>query len=141
MTPFSLLCAACGLSAKEAAEFLRVRPDTALSWSSGRRTPSDDVLKELATLHRLIHLTAEQFIETMRDLVRNAPDDAKPTVIFLGYCADDAEAQALGLPFASCHAIMLSHVIADAIRSGQQVRLAPRGATPATAAAADARDR
>ena len=133
MTPFSLLCSACGLSKREAAEFLRVRPDTALSWSSGRRTPSDDVLKELAALARAIERAASEAICDIRASGSHH--------IELGFCTDDAEAQSLGLPFASCHGAILAQVIAASILDGRSVMLVPRGSTPASALAADAHNR
>ena len=51
MTLVSALISACGLSNREAAKYLDVRLDTLHSWSSGRRTPPDGAVHQLAQLY------------------------------------------------------------------------------------------
>lgn len=51
MTLVSALITACGLSNREAANYLDVRLDTLHSWSSGRRTAPDGAVRQLAQLY------------------------------------------------------------------------------------------
>lgn len=131
MTPYDLLRRRCGLSQPEAAEFHKVRLDTVKSWCSGRNRANDGVLAELRRLHAQIERVAAEALAA----IAAAPAAEE---IELGYAADDHEAQGLGWPCVGAQAASLGLVIA---RCDRPVRLAPRGSTVATAAAADAHRR
>jgi hypothetical protein len=142
MTPFSLLCGICGLSTREAAAFHGVRHDTTLSWSSGRRSPPPAVLEDLVRLAEVIKAdAARQIAHLQAKLAETRAADRMPAFIELGYAAADHEAQLLGLPCVGAHAALLGLIIAGLIRDGtvpaSALRLVPRGATAATAPAAD----
>jgi hypothetical protein len=137
MTPFALLTRLCGLSPREAAAVLKVRPDTVNSWITGRRSPSPAILTELVKLLRVIEGVAAAALETVREQPASQIGGA---IVELGFCADDAEAQNLGFPCAGAHAAMLARVAAGLIEAGQEIRLVPRGSTVATALAADQRE-
>ena len=119
MTPFALLASLAGLSHREAAEFLNVRVDTAKSWSAGRRACPAYALDELKAL-----------------IARQERAAREPDAIELGYPADDAEARALGWTCVGAWRAMAARLLAVEPRA----RLVPRGSTPATAAAGDARE-
>lgn len=108
-----------------------VRLDTVKSWCSGRNRANDGVIRELRQLHAKIERVATEALV----LISRAPDAEE---IELGYAADDHEAQALGWPCVGAQAASLGLVIA---RCDRPVRLVPRGATVATAAAAEAHQR
>jgi hypothetical protein len=117
-----------------------------MSWSSGRRSPPQAVLEDLARLHQLIKATAVQQIAQMKTLLVKAKAENKmPAFIELGYAADDQEAQLLGLPCVGAHAALLGLIMAGLILDGSvpasSLRLVPRGSTPTTAGAADAHRR
>lgn len=126
-TIIALLANRCGLSNREAAEFLGVRPDTFNAWSSGRNKAKPGPVSELQALYAMIEQAADAAVETI--LATAAPGED----IELGYCADDYEAQQLGFPFASCHRAMLGLIVA--YLSGHSITLVPRGSTSGTAAA------
>lgn len=133
MTPYALMLQACGLSIREAAAFHGVREDTVKSWSSGRARDGhpDGPLRELRALHDRIAAAAEAALA----LIEGRPDAAE---IEIGYPADDHEAQAIGFPCVGAWRAMAAMAVAGLDRP---VRLVPRGATLATAAAADVHDR
>ncbi len=130
MTPFALLEALAGLSHREAAEFHKVRPDTVQSWATGRNRCPDGALNELRALIGAQERAAAQAIDIIKD--------EAPEAVDLGFPADDAEARSLGWPCVGAWAAMAARIIAD---SPLPVRLVARGATPASAAAADERER
>lgn len=130
-TAFALLLDRCGLSHREAAVLLEVRPDTVKSWSAGRNRPPAGVLADLRRLYAAIERAAAEAVAQ----IALAPADAE---IELGLASDDAEAQGLGWPCVGAQAAMLGIVAA---RCGRPVRIVPRGSTLATAAAADAHGR
>lgn len=131
MTTFALLCARCGLSLREAADFLDVRPDTIKSWSTGRRCPPDDTITALRDLYARIEKAAAEAVK----LAKQAPPDA---TLELGIAADDHEARSLGWPCVGAQAASLGLAAA---RLTHTVVIVPRGSTAATAAAADVHDR
>jgi hypothetical protein len=131
VTVYGLLIQACGLSHREAAELHGVRADTVKSWSAGRRGAPEGALAELRALHARIRLAADQ----SREMIRQT---AAGVAIEVGYPADDHEARALGFPCVGAWRAMMARVVAEADR---RITLVPRGATPATAAAADAHRR
>lgn len=131
MTPFALLLQLCGLSHREGGDFLDVRPDTVKSWSAGRNRVPAGVIEQLRDLARALDRTAERAVET---ILAETPETAD---IEIGYPTDDYEARALGLPCVGAWSAMAARVIAAIDRP---VRLVPRGSTPATAAAIEARE-
>ena len=52
MTNFKTALQICGLSHREAATFLNVRPDTVHSWSNGRNPVPAGVLDQLSDLYK-----------------------------------------------------------------------------------------
>lgn len=95
MTSFTLLIDRCGLSLREAAEFLCVRPDTVKSWSSGRNPAPAAVLGELRALYAMIERAAGELIEQAETLVKKHGDAAE---IALEIAANDGEARKRGWP-------------------------------------------
>lgn len=132
MTTYAALCAACGLSLREAADFNRVRLDTAKSWSSGRNGAPAGALQELAELRNLIEEAADQVVD------RTLAMAPAPPVVELGLASDDHEARSLGWPCVGTHRVLLGCVASGLIVAGLDVVIVPRGSTPATAGAADA---
>lgn len=132
-TQFAVLCQTCGLSQREAAEFLDVRIDTSKSWSQGRRAAPDGVIDALAALAEKIDGAAAAAIEQFADIVNQ--QGSPPDVIELGLAADDHEAQSLGWPCVGAHAAVLGLTIARGMRRGYRFAVVPRGSTVATAAA------
>jgi len=132
MTLFALLLDRCGLSYREAADFLSMRLDSVKSCAVGRRTAPPGAIAELRALYRQIERAADEAVGDMRALIkkRGAPEE-----IELGIASDDHEAQSLGLPCVGAHAALLGLVAA---RLDVPVIIVPRGSTPATAGAADA---
>lgn len=135
MTPAALLIALAGLSHREAGGVCRVRIDTIRSWSAGRNRAPPGALNDLRALIARQERAAAEAVAQIAALVqtRGAPDE-----IEIGYPADDYEAQSLGWPCVGAWQAMAARVIATA---PVRIVLVPRGSTPATAAAADARDR
>jgi len=81
---------------------------------------------------------------TVLKALQNAVDEAMdaidkqhetPTVIELGICTDDHEAQTLGWLTASIHRRVIGMVAAQCIELGHKVEVVPRGTTIATATA------
>lgn len=132
MTPFGLLLNLSGLSHREAGDILKVRADTLKSWVHGRRAPPPTVLDVLADLIRRQERAADEALDSIDDLVEGANP---PEALEIGYPADDHEAQSLGWPCVGAWQAMAARVIAGAY---VPVKLVPRGASLATAAAADA---
>ncbi len=142
ITIFALLCQACGLSHREAAEALRVRLDTVKSWSAGRNRAPEPVLAELAALAAGIETAAAEVLARIEDLeVQARAAGIEKTESELGVAIDDAEAQALGWPCVGAQRACIALVVARGTRRGYRFRVAPRGATVPTAAAADAHGR
>ena len=132
MTPFKLLMDLCGLSIREAADYLGVRLDTAKSWSADRRTCPESVLDDLRTLASRQATAAEQALAVL------ASHSTAPDEIELGYPVDDHEAKTLGWPCIGAWKGMAARFVAG---SPVRVIMVPRGSTVATAAAIDARER
>lgn len=135
---FALLLHTCGLSHREAAELLNIRPDTVKSWAAGRRNCPDAVLADLAAIADSIDRAAEQTIDQIDSV---AAAKGAPETIELGIASDDHEAQSLGWPTVSVQRAMLGLVLGRGIAMGYRFAIVPRGSTPSTAAAADAHDR
>ena len=135
---FALLAQVCGLSHREAADFLDARPDTIQSWSTGRRTAPDGAIEELAALADRIDEEADVFIAALET---QAADFGEPDVVELGLAADDNEAQSLGWPCVGAHRAVLGLAVARGMAEGYRFRIVPRGSTLPTAAASDAHGR
>jgi hypothetical protein len=137
ITTFTLLCDRCGLSHREAAAFLNVRPDTVKSWSSGRNAAPAGAINELRALYAMIERAASEAVSQAAALEASG---RAPDVIELALASDDHEAQQppLGWPCVGAQAAMLGIVAA---KLGRPVKIVPRGSTPATAVAADRHDK
>ncbi len=95
MPPFSLLIDRCGLSHREAADFLGVRPDTVSSWASGRRATPDAVMADLRALYATIERAAGELIKQADALTKKHGEAAE---IALEIAPSDAEARKRGWP-------------------------------------------
>lgn len=134
MTPIFALLTLSGLSQREAAAFLGVTLSSVDKMSRGIRGAPDGVIRDLS---RLIQ-TQECMAERALDLIDEAVKSGKLSgPVELGFPSDDQEAQSLGLPTVSAWAAVAARVIAAC---EWPVQLVPRGSTPATARAADARE-
>jgi len=108
---------------------LGVRSDTAKSWSSGRRTPPDQVINELITLADLIDDRADGTLNE----IDNFPEI--PEFIEIGIASDSHEAQDLGFPCVAAHRALIALVVSRGMAAGHKFIVVPRGSTVATAAA------
>lgn len=130
MTLFDLLRRACGLSQQEAADLLGVALATVKAWGRAKNKAPPGVIAELRALYARIDEAANQMLDVI--------EEQDPTDIELGFPADEHEAQAMGWPCVGAWRAMAGIVVAAI---DKPVRLVPRGSTPSTAAAADARER
>lgn len=131
MTPAALLIQLAGLSHREAAEFLGVRPDTVQSWHR-RRNPSAAGRGVIDDLRTLIAKQERAAAEAVAQMAKLARKHGAPAEIEIGYPADDHEARHLGWPCVGAWRSMAARVVAA---SPMPIKLVPRGSTPATAAA------
>lgn len=128
MTKFGLLLELSGLSTVEAAAFLKLSPVDVGCWSRGD------------------HIAPKEALERLRDLIANQAQAAReasdiiqqhrPDQIELGYPSDDNEARSIGWPCVAAWKAMAARFVAECPAA---VILVPRNSTPATAAAAFAR--
>ena len=121
MTLIATILRGCGLSQREAADFLGVRLDTLKSWSAGRNpTPQGalDQLHELATRQEQV---ASEAVEIWQE-------QGEPSQIEIGIASDDHEAQSLGWPCVGAHAAVARRVW-EILPQGVAVRIVPRGST------------
>ena len=137
-TLFAVLAQVCGLSHKEAADFLGVRVDTVKSWSAGRSQPPVGVLDELSLLATRIIAVADGVVG---GIIAHAPGDPGAGVVELGVASDDHEAQDLGWPCVGAHRAAIGLAAARAMIEGYTVEIVPRGSTVSTAAAIQAHDK
>jgi hypothetical protein len=117
-TAIALIASRCGLSQREAAEFLNVRLDTVKNWCINRRFTPPGAIEQLRGLHARIERAAAEALAQMSDL------GGRPDVVELGLATDDAEAQTLGWPCVGAHAAVLGLVAA---RTALPVVVVPRG--------------
>jgi DNA-binding transcriptional regulator YiaG len=104
-TAFAILVERCGLSQREAAEFLRVRLDTVKSWCTGRNVAKPAVLAELRGLHADIQAAADTLVlqvESLLDLQQQRGLNQR--AIVFGLAETDDVARALGFPSQGPHA-------------------------------------
>lgn len=123
----ALAIAACGLSQREAADYLGVRRDTIGKALIGRGSVPAGWLRELRDLHERQQQAADQVMESI-------PED-HDGIVEIGIASDDAEAQAppLGWPCVGAQ-MAVARLLWEA---GLDVVTVPRGATMVSAAAAD----
>lgn len=128
MTAFYGLATLCGLSHREAADFLGVKIDRVKSWSAGRNGTPVGIIDELRLLHARQRRAAAHNLAVIRK--------TKPELIQFGIASDDHEARIAGWPCVGAQRAMYALVIA---RMSVPTRIVPAGSTVATAAAADQR--
>jgi len=98
-TPFAVLTERCGLSQREAAEFLKVRIDTVKSWSAGRNVAKPEVLAELRSLYANIQAASEELAQNVTKLLaRQSELGIKQHAIGFGVAETDDVARAFGFP-------------------------------------------
>jgi hypothetical protein len=124
MTLFSLLCSVCGLSHREAADFLGVRLDTVKSWSAGRNRAPDGVLDALADLAAKIDAAAD---ETVDEIARQSKrSKATPAEVELVISPNDAAARKRGWPCVGAHRAVLALIVARGMAEGYKFTIVPR---------------
>lgn len=131
-----LLIELCGLSHREAAEFLNVREDTVKSWFRTRpNIAKPGVTASLRALAMQQKAAAARQIDLIGELIaqHGAPDQ-----IELSLSSDDYEAQSKGWPCVGAERRAYA-IVAGAVSI--PVTLVPRGSTPASAAASDQHDK
>jgi hypothetical protein len=98
-TPFAVLAERCGLSQREAAEFLKVRLDTVKSWSAGRNASKAAVLAELRALYGDIQAAAEKLSRENERLLQQQRERGVPQRgLVFGFAETDDVARAYGFP-------------------------------------------
>jgi hypothetical protein len=98
-TPFAVLAERCGLSQREAAEFLKVRLDTVKSWSAGRNAAKPAVLAELRALYGEIQAAAEKLSQENERLLKQQRERGVPhRGLVFGFAETDDVARAYGFP-------------------------------------------
>jgi len=98
-TPFAVLAERCGLSQREAAEFLKVRLDTVKSWCAGRNVARPSVLAELRALYGTIQTAAENLARDNERLIEQQRQrGVQPRAIVFGLAETDDVARAYGFP-------------------------------------------
>lgn len=115
-TLYALLASRCGLSQREAADWLGVRIDTVKSWACGRNRAPQGVIDELRRLHAQIERAADESLK----VIAAHPD----TPVKIGVVADDAEAQALGYPCVGVHRAVCGRVAAT---TKERIEIVKRG--------------
>jgi hypothetical protein len=132
---YKVLLDVSGLSQKRAADFHSVRLDTVKSWCGGRNEAPVGVVSELADLIERMSNAIDQAVAKIDEMQTK---HGNPQTIELGFCTDDYEAETLGWPSANVHSRVIGRIAASATAKGYDVKIVPRGSTPATSAAADA---
>jgi hypothetical protein len=97
VTAFSALMQRCGLSQREAAEFLDVRLDTVKSWCSGRNPTRHLILAELRQLYRKVERAGRDYAKFRLQLL-NHQGKQVDRYLKIGTALDDRDAKALGFP-------------------------------------------
>ena len=124
-TLYDILLRASGLSQSEAANVHEARLDSVQKWCSGKSTPPDGVLRELAKL--IVHQTtqADRALEIIEE------EDAPETdAVVLGLARSDKEAQELGWPSITAQAITIAIVAAHVVDEGKEVEVVARDTFP-----------
>lgn len=124
LTTFKLLSNLCGLSLREATDFLDVRHDTVTSWSCGRRHAPEPVISELVKLANKIDTAAMIVISQIES---TTPDDLSPPVeLSLALCDVEARFLVLELPYIGTEAAALSRVIVWCHNNDINIEVVPR---------------
>ncbi len=98
-TPFAVLAERCGLSQREAAEFLKVRIDTIKSWCAGRNVAKPTVLAELRELYAKIQAAADKLAQNNERLLQlQGERKIEQRAIVFGLAETDDVARAYGFP-------------------------------------------
>ena len=98
-TPFAVLAERCGLSQREAAEFLKVRIDTVKSWCAGRNVAKPAVLAELRELYAKIQTAADKLAQDNERLLELQRErKIQQRAIVFGLAETDDVARAYGFP-------------------------------------------
>jgi plasmid maintenance system antidote protein VapI len=98
-TPFAVLAERCGLSQREAAEFLKVRIDTIKSWCAGRNVAKPNVLAELRELYAKIQAAADKLAQDNERLLEQQRErKIQQRAIVFGLAETDDVARAYGFP-------------------------------------------
>jgi hypothetical protein len=98
-TPFAVLAERCGLSQREAAEFLKVRIDTVKSWCAGRNVAKPAVLAELRGLYASIQAAADKLAQDNKRLLEQQRErGVEQRGIVFGLAETDDVARAFGFP-------------------------------------------
>ena len=98
-TPFAVLAERCGLSQREAAEFLKVRIDTIKSWCAGRNVAKPAVLAELRELYAKIQAAADKLAQDNERLLEQQRErNIRQRGIVFGLAETDDVARAYGFP-------------------------------------------
>lgn len=142
MTPFAALQSLCGLSNREAAEFLSTKESYVEKMRSGAKRAGREYLSSLQELWTGIETAAVDAAEELTQAGVLARADS----IEIGYPVDDHEARALGFPCVGAWRQMAARLIDELMLIDEdfdptRITLVPRGSTLATAAAADAHGR
>lgn len=133
MNELRLFVEACGLSQREAAEYLEVRRDTVDRALRGRdKTPAGWLVELAALLSRQRRAADEAY--------RLWNDHGRPGEIEIGVSSDDHEAQSLGWPCVGAH-IAVIRLLRERLPDDVRLIPVPRGSTVATAAATDAHEK
>ena len=133
MTLFSSILKLSGLSIREAAEFLEVRPDTVKSWSAGRNPVPAGVMDQLHDLLEMQEKAAGEAVKLWEE-------KGSTGQIEFGYAADDHEAQSLGWPSVGAQMAACARLW-EMVHGECEIILSPRGSSMATAAAADEQEK
>jgi len=104
MTIFPHLLTASGLTQQEAADFLEVRRSSVDGWARGRRICPNELLNRMIALVQAQTAMADHTL----DLIDDHPDAEEVEIEF---CADNYEAQGLGLPTKSAYDAVIRRVI------------------------------
>jgi len=113
-TPLSLLCQLCGLSHREAAEYLGVSHDTVKAWSSGRNPTPKRALNQLADLSGKIDASANDTFNFLKE--RDWPFN-----VALALEGTEDAVTAIGWPCIGVHRATVARIYALCIRDGMTV--------------------
>ncbi|SMF82006.1 hypothetical protein SAMN06265365_14211 [Tistlia consotensis] len=91
MSLLAIALQACGLSQREAAEYLAVRLDTLKSWSAGRKPTRPGILSELRALAGRQEAAAESCLLAWER-------DGRPAELCYALAGDDEAARRMGWP-------------------------------------------
>jgi DNA-binding XRE family transcriptional regulator len=137
---FNTMLTASGLSQQEAASYLNVSMNSIDSWKRGRYKAPIGILRAMGDLVEAQENAANQTITQIKLAYKQY---GELPIIDIGYPVDNYEAQTLGFPCVSAWLAMAGRVVAWCATHEPpiEVKLVPRGSTPETAAAIEAREK